>query len=340
MKIQMRQSLLVALVASLTLAVGACGGNGDDDNDTGTGQQDTGVVEDTGGTSDTGTTADTGGPTDTGGTQEDGGGGDDDAGDEDAGTEDTGSSDGDTGGEDTGLEDAGQDEDTGLTDTGTADTGTTDTGLTDTGTVDTGTTDIGTTDTGTTDTGTLDSGTLDTGTADAGPADTGLGQTPGAGDLVITEFMANPKALNDSQGEYLEIYNPSSTATYSLLGCVLKDRGSNNETIGGIVQAAPGSYTTMAISSMPGFTADYTYGGFNIGNSGDEIILECNGTVVDEVDYNAWEMKATQAGLAVGLSPSMLTATANDNAANWCQQSSMIGNGDSGTPGAANDTCP
>ena len=46
------------------------------------------------------------------------------------------------------------------------------------------------------------------------------------GDLLITEIMANPAAVSDSNGEWFEIFNTSSNAI-NLNGLIIKDNGSN-----------------------------------------------------------------------------------------------------------------
>ncbi|NIW44680.1 MAG: hypothetical protein GWN14_16030, partial [candidate division Zixibacteria bacterium] len=62
----------------------------------------------------------------------------------------------------------------------------------------------------------------------ANPGIIGLAQSPG--DLVITEFMANPAAVLDSDGEYVEFYNNTGSAI-DINGFTLRDDGTNSHTI-------------------------------------------------------------------------------------------------------------
>ena len=162
-----------------------------------------------------------------------------------------------------------------------------------------------------------------------------------AGQLVIAEIMNKPDTLLDSEGEWFEIYNPSATDTYGIYGCTISDNGPDAHTISDAVVIGPEGYVTLAISSVPGFTPDYVYGSFQLGDSsagGDEIILTCSGTVIDEVLYDFPSGFPYLAGASMNLSPSAASAVLNDDFSNWCESASTY-NGDRGTPGAANDVC-
>jgi len=170
---------------------------------------------------------------------------------------------------------------------------------------------------------------------------------PGVGDVIITEFMADPDALADGSGEYFELYNTSSTQAFELEGCVVEDLSADSHTIaatGGSFVIPASGYVTLANSDMPGFTSDYNYGGnWFLSNSGDEIQLSCGGTVIDTVDYDNgpnWAGNQPATGAAKGLDPTLLNATDNDDGDNWCDQTTSLPNTtDNGTPGAANDPC-
>lgn len=166
-----RVATFIAILAVGSLSLTACGGgndsNNNNENDDDQTVMDTGVDEN----EDTGSTdEDTNTIEDTGGTDEDGTSEKNDSGtSDDAGTdEDTG------GGEDAGSsDDAGPSEDTNTSDTGMNDTGSNDTGMRDSGTPDGGSTDAGSTDAGSRDGGMNDTGTNDGGTSDAGSMDGG-----------------------------------------------------------------------------------------------------------------------------------------------------------------------
>mgnify|MGYP001307176243 CR=1 FL=1 len=65
-------------------------------------------------------------------------------------------------------------------------------------------------------------------TASNGGGETGAvgGVAPSVGDVLITEFMANPGAVDDTLGEWVELTNTSGEVL-DLSGCSLKDEGRN-----------------------------------------------------------------------------------------------------------------
>ncbi len=173
--------------------------------------------------------------------------------------------------------------------------------------------------------------------------------TPGAGQLVITEIMQNPSATSDSDGEYFELLNNSGTDTYDLSGCQIT--GSGNETpidITSTLEVAPGSFLTAAVTASPGFTPDYVATGLSLSNSSDRLGIECpdgsgSTVVVDEVSWDNGSTFPDPSGASMNLTddPTALDATENDNGYWWCATPTTdLGNGDLGTPGAANEVCP
>lgn len=98
------------------------------------------------------------------------------------------------------------------------------------------------------------------------------------GDLFISEVMANPGAVSDTMGEWLELFNRSSK-NIDINGLILMDAGSDRHTIdgGGELIIAPGEYFVLGRNGDSavngGYVADYVYSGFTLGNTSDEIIL-------------------------------------------------------------------
>ena len=105
---------------------------------------------------------------------------------------------------------------------------------------------------------------------------------------------------------------------------------------------ANGTYTTDYCYLSAGTPAYFYSSSLQLGNSGDTIDLAWSDgavdTLIDEVIYTA---ASTGRGVAYGLNPDKMDADANDDEANWCAQTTVIGTtADYGTPGAANDPCP
>lgn len=77
-------------------------------------------------------------------------------------------------------------------------------------------------------------------------------------------------------------------------------------------------------------TVDPKYSGHLIGGDDELILLNADGTVVDEVDYSyTWPVAA---GAVFSLDPSWATAVRNDQLDHWCVL-------EAGTPGAENPSC-
>jgi len=92
------------------------------------------------------------------------------------------------------------------------------------------------------------------------------------GDLLITEVMANPAALSDSQGEWFELFNPTDEQI-NLFGIDLGDDGSNRHRFDSDLLIPPGEFLTLARSADPGFQPDYVYSNFTLSNGSDEIVF-------------------------------------------------------------------
>ncbi len=162
------------------------------------------------------------------------------------------------------------------------------------------------------------------------------------GDVIITEIMSNPVSLDDSVAEWFEIYNPTNTM-WDLKNCVLQDLGTNTHTIGSSLRIGPGEYRTLARSQNPGFTPSYVYTLFELGNSGDEIILTCNGAEIAQVAY-VGNFSVKDEGKSSQLSTNAYDEVQNDIATNWCAgtmiYTTLGTKTDAGSPGSANFVCP
>ena len=163
------------------------------------------------------------------------------------------------------------------------------------------------------------------------------------GDLLITEIMNNPNSVDDSDGEWFEVYNNTAY-----------DINLNNMGVGsddGIdfmvnidVMIGSGEHMVFGInddtSTNGGVTVDYAYGNAaNLGNSEDEIILSYNGSPIDRVAYDAGVNFPDVSGKSMSLDPDSYNSSFNDNGTYWCNALSAMPSGDFGTPGVMNDDC-
>lgn len=163
-----------------------------------------------------------------------------------------------------------------------------------------------------------------------------------AGDIVITEIFQNATGT-DTDKEWFEVYNKSAS-DIDLQSWIISDNGIDSHTISSSVIVPAGGYAVLgsstSMASNGGAPVDYQYSGITLSNSDDEIILTCNSTVIDEVAYDGGPVFPDPEGASMELSstfPSGRNNTDNDDGANWGVAVTAFGDGDLGTPGAAND---
>ncbi|RNC87780.1 MAG: T9SS C-terminal target domain-containing protein [Winogradskyella sp.] len=171
------------------------------------------------------------------------------------------------------------------------------------------------------------------------------------GDIIISEIMRNPGAVSDANGEYFEVYN-NTGSDIDMLGWVIRDEDINSSfetphtiTLPTVVPA--GGYFVFVINgdSMAngGITGAYSYNGdislSNSGSSSDGIVIECQGSIIDQVIWDGTFPPATS-GNAMELSNTLLARNNLDNdlGTNWglVPPGFTYGDGDLGTPGSAN----
>ncbi|RAJ18122.1 T9SS type A sorting domain-containing protein [Olleya aquimaris] len=161
------------------------------------------------------------------------------------------------------------------------------------------------------------------------------------GDIIITEVMQNPAAAgNDPNGEFFELYNTTGTAI-DIAGWIIKDESSATEThtVSTSVIIPANAYIIIGNGATPngGLTLDYTYNNdISLGNGTDGLIIECSGTIIDQVIWDNGATFPDPTGASMELSVNTLNATDNDNGANWATAVTPYGSGDLGTPGAVN----
>lgn len=165
-------------------------------------------------------------------------------------------------------------------------------------------------------------------------------ETPGVGDLVITELMPNPNAVPDSVGEWFEMINVSASSM-SLTGCTIADAALQH-IIAGELTVGAGERVLFAKSADSvingGMSAvDYVYPDIALGNMGDSMSLTCESVEVDIVVYDSSWPHAS--GVSMQLDPGAQDSVSNNSSSAWCSGASAYGDGDLGTPGEANGDC-
>ncbi|GBE29622.1 hypothetical protein BMS3Bbin04_00642 [bacterium BMS3Bbin04] len=157
--------------------------------------------------------------------------------------------------------------------------------------------------------------------------------------IIITEILADPYAATDTYAEWFELYNAESDSV-NMRYWDFMDNDGQIHTITDDLWIHAGEYFVMAKYGDPGWNGgvdeDYTYSGFNLDDTEDEIIIIDNrGNMIDEVWYDASFIKH------FGASFYLLDLEADNNVGtNWAisdiQWSGSVG--DFGSPGEANQT--
>ncbi len=167
--------------------------------------------------------------------------------------------------------------------------------------------------------------------------DPSLNLSPGAGDLIISEFMPNPDDVSDANGEYFEIFNNTGNSI-ALEGISIKHIGGLDFTIDPLITIASGDFFVFGkngdTATNGGVQVDYQ-GEFILNNSSsDQIIIKSSsGVTIDSLDYN------TSFNFEKGIS-AVFVGSANDdnnNSIYWeasTSRENYIGDGsDLGSPG-------
>jgi len=144
--------------------------------------------------------------------------------------------------------------------------------------------------------------------------------SPGPGDLLVDEFLADPKAVQDRFGEYFVIRNVSPRFV-AIEGLVVRDGKSDHLSIATDVILAPGERLVLGPNpdraANGGIPVDYTYHRFSLSNESDSIVLEWDGIEIDSVDYDrrlGWPIRP---GTVLSLEPLLWDPALNDVPTAW-----------------------
>ncbi len=164
---------------------------------------------------------------------------------------------------------------------------------------------------------------------------------PAIGDVIFTEVMYDALALDDANGEWVELLNLTDKRL-DLKGCFFADNRHQTE-IDEDISIEPNGYLIFGIDGSRdhgNVTPDWTWGTYNLGNGGDSVILICDGEVIDEFTYAEDQMGYEPVkGASLALCPGFEDASANDDLDNWRFSTTEMPDGDRGTPREQNDPC-
>jgi hypothetical protein len=142
--------------------------------------------------------------------------------------------------------------------------------------------------------------------------------TPGS--VIISEFIPNPDAVSDANGEYIELFN-SNSFSVDINGWKIYNASTLDLTIGSSVSISAGGFIVLGNSTNTGvngnYTADYAYGSSVVlEETGSDAIIITNetDTEIDKVQYDDTDWTIPSGSSLV------YTGTINDDnniPANW-----------------------
>ncbi|MDP2305836.1 MAG: lamin tail domain-containing protein [Pseudomonadota bacterium] len=167
------------------------------------------------------------------------------------------------------------------------------------------------------------------------------------GDLVFSEMMVNPEAVEDEVGEWVELYNTSGSSI-DVGSYNFRDDDVDAWILEGPLLVGPHDYVVLCanldLATNGGvpcdgwFFRDSTGAGLALANGEDELVLARPDGV--EIDWLHYDSNWYTTGIGLGLDPSYLTGADNDDPTRWCNQVTQLeGVAELGTPGQVNDTC-
>ena len=151
--------------------------------------------------------------------------------------------------------------------------------------------------------------------------------SPAPGEARITEWMANPTASDNRHGEWVEL---GFRTAVDLNGLSLSDLAGSETTVQSdtCLRVEPGEHVVFVRDLDPaqngGIADARSQLSISLNNQDETITLSVDGEVLDSVSY-----RRSESGVA----------TQVDDAGNTCSADRPYGDGDLGTPGAANPWC-
>ncbi len=153
--------------------------------------------------------------------------------------------------------------------------------------------------------------------------------------VAISEIMANPRAVPDERGEWIELHNLEPRAV-DLRGWTFRSQNDRGFTIDRSVVIPPGGFAVLARvgdrTVNGAITTAYAYrDGLTLGNTSDWVALHSgDGSTVDSVAWSSTIAGASRALINAAASHSDVLGPA------WATSTTAYGKGDFGTPGQAN----
>ncbi len=165
---------------------------------------------------------------------------------------------------------------------------------------------------------------------------------PEAGDVIFSELMPFPLALQQNEGQWVELTNRA-RHPITLQGCEFAT-SSYSTTIDSPLQIDPRGKILIGVERATTYSNDVTiawnWGNYILKTGWDSLRISCGETMIDSVTYSENNMGMyLMFGASVSLCPDHLDAEQNDSYDNWRVSGERMPNDDRGTPGETNEPC-
>ena len=162
-----------------------------------------------------------------------------------------------------------------------------------------------------------------------------------AGDVLISELMLSPGAVDAQVGTWIELYNTSDT-DLELQGWVLADDTGQSVEIGASLVVQSGGFVVLGPSADTtengGAPVDHAWGTDTFSPPGTGTLsITVGDAAIWAVDID--ETWSAIEGRAWSVDPTLLDADHASSPDAWCASSESFGDGDDGTPGDTNPWC-
>ncbi|MBL8618337.1 MAG: PTPA-CTERM sorting domain-containing protein [Deltaproteobacteria bacterium] len=170
------------------------------------------------------------------------------------------------------------------------------------------------------------------------------------GDLIISEFLAEPRTVPNYWGEWFEVHNPTD-GPIDLLNLTIETDDEPGFTVSSSLIVPAGGYVVFGIDGNTarngGVSVDYVYGDgsgldvFQLDHRADSIRLKWGTTTIDALTWDSsgsWRLEVEDNSYQVNRNALGLE-WANDLPQNWCDSDVPFGSLYA-TPGEANSNCP
>ena len=163
------------------------------------------------------------------------------------------------------------------------------------------------------------------------------------GELLITEIMYDPTSINDTEGEWIEIYNNTSSPVN--LDNLVITSGTNTFILHERIILESGSYAVFARSDTAFDGNKIIFDGISLTNTSDDISLHTfgsdgtDGVIIATVSYD--ESNGFPNGQGTSIQLNLLNFNFEDaqTGSSWCLSTEAYNTGDNGSPGLTNTTC-